>query len=485
MAIDLRSAIRILASASVLGLLGELLFHNAAWGLNIFFWVSALAAGALLLSKKLGRKLPAVAYAIGPAILLFAACFAFREAPELKLANGIALFLLVGTLLAKTHGGSLTKSSLYDLTIRAVGAWFKLTADCAKLVADERFWKRDPESLKRVRAVLSGLMIAAPLLLVFGGLFASADDAFRSLISNLFSFNWFNGPWLVQTVLIFCFCAVMAAGTYRVLLVEQETPLPPPPPRTENPAAILGMTEISVVLGLLNALFALFVVVQAQYFFGGVHHMRTVQGLTYAQYARHGFFELAAVAANAVAVILGFHAMMRDPERNQKSFGILAGILTALVSVVLVSAFQRMGLYVNFAGLTELRVYTTAFMVWIAGVLFWLGATVLRGRSKRFAWGAMVTGLATIVSLNVVNPDALIARVNLGLGGRQTDLAYLQSLSVDAAPAVISNASRLPSAEAANLRTTLRNKWAQEVDTDWRGIDYSRWRYFSTYRGEL
>jgi hypothetical protein len=98
-----------------------------------------------------------------------------------------------------------------------------------------------------------------------------------------------------------------------------------------------------------------------------------------------------------------------------------------------------MRLYEQTFGLTGLRFYTTAFMLWLAVVLVWLAVTVLRGRRERFAIGVLVTGLATILLLNVVNPDAIIARVDVHLArhARPVDFEYLGSLSDDATPTIV------------------------------------------------
>ena len=52
-----------------------------------------------------------------------------------------------------------------------------------------------------------------------------------------------------------------------------------------------------VVLGLLDLLFLAFVAVQVGYFFGGSAHVHGITGLTFSEYARHGFWELLAAAA--------------------------------------------------------------------------------------------------------------------------------------------------------------------------------------------
>ena len=53
------------------------------------------------------------------------------------------------------------------------------------------------------------------------------------------------------------------------------------------------------ILVLVNAVFTGFVALQAAYLFGGLDTMQAI-GLSYAEYARRGFFELVAVAALAV-----------------------------------------------------------------------------------------------------------------------------------------------------------------------------------------
>src|SRR5205814_809445 len=92
--------------------------------------------------------------------------------------------------------------------------------------------------------------------------------------------------------------------------------------------------------------------------------------------------------------------------------------------------------------------------------------TVLRGKRERFAGGLVLSGLAAVVLLNVANPDAIIARVNLDRAahGKRVDLDYLDTLSPDAVPAL---AGRIP---AARLRSLA------ECDLRWRSWNVSRLR---------
>ena len=91
-------------------------------------------------------------------------------------------------------------------------------------------------------------------------------------------------------------------------------------------------------------------------------------------------------------------------------------------------------------GSTELRVYTTAFVIWLAICLLLLLGTVVRGSRRPFAVGALIAGLVVGAGLNLVNPDALIARVNIQQHidtGTELDTEYLaHHLSTDAIPTI-------------------------------------------------
>jgi hypothetical protein len=209
----------------------------------------------------------------------------------------------------------------------------------------------------------------------------------------------------------------------------------------------LGATEVAVALGALVLLFAAFVAVQARYLFGGSALVQARAHLTYAEYARHGFFELVAVSLLVLPVILAANAVVQARVQLVRR---LSAVLVALEFVVAASALQRLRLYQAQFGLTELRLYATGIVIWLAFVFLWLAATTLRGR-RRFAVGAVVLGFAATAALNVVNPDAVIARTNLSRP--QVDAAYLGGLSDDAVPTLL---TRLPS-----LRQPLRGELAR------------------------
>jgi hypothetical protein len=93
---------------------------------------------------------------------------------------------------------------------------------------------------------------------------------------------------------------------------------------------------------------------------------------------------------------------------------LLAAPIVALVGTIVLSAASRLRLYVNYYGLTTDRLFALAFMAWLGLVVVWLAITVLRGKGRPFVAGAALSGLVALAGLNVANPDAIVARVNMG-----------------------------------------------------------------------
>jgi hypothetical protein len=207
------------------------------------------------------------------------------------------------------------------------------------------------------------------------------------------------------------------------------------PPAWDRPR--LGVTEWASTLVTVNLLFAAFLVVQVVYLFGGRAGMETA-GLSYAEYARRGFFELVAVSGLVVGLVLAVDWLTQRPGARSRRLDLLNLMLIGQTGVVVASAVVRMRLYTDEFGLTELRLYTLVFMVWLAFVLAWTLGTVIRSKRDRFAFGAFCAGLVLALGLNLVNPDALIASVNLQrVSPRVLDIQHLASLSNGAIPIVV------------------------------------------------
>jgi hypothetical protein len=244
------------------------------------------------------------------------------------------------------------------------------------------------------------------------------------------------------------------------------------------------VVPLATALVLIDLLFLLFVVVQLRYFFGGSSVVEETSGLTYAEYARRGFFELMTASILVLPILLGAEALVHTGTVPQiRVFRQLAGLLLMLLAVVMISALQRMRLYVAAFGLSAQRLYATAVMVLLFGMLAWFAWTVLRGRRDRFVFGSLMQALAVLAGLHLLNPDAYIVNHNLSRPAveRPFDARYAVSLGGDAVPPLLSALPRLGAEDRCVVIRGLLRKWDQ-AEVDWRTWNWSRARARSLVR---
>jgi len=458
-------------SALGLGILGDALLRESPWGINIGLWIGALIAVTFLVTRAAGIRLsPGNLWPTLPAII-FVGGFAWRDSAVLRALDLAAVFISLGLVVWRAQGGTLFSAGVTTYLGGVFDAAGQTVVGFAHLVFRDVDWSSIPQQgvLKRAPATMTGVAIAMPLLLAFGGLFMAADAAYRQLVVKWLEFD---PAEFATNVGVIWAGAWFAGGYLRPLVIYRgEPPLIERGRRT----FFLGTVEINTALGLINFLFLTFVLVQFRYLFGGAGLIETIPGMKYATYAREGFYELLAVSALVLPVLL-LADWALDEKSGKRGFRIQAVILMALLTIVMASAAQRLWLYQAEYGLTELRVYGGALLCWLALVFICFVVTVLRGRRETFAFAALATTFATLLALHILNPDAFIVRVNAArpATGRHFDARYAASLSADATRELI---RALPVARPGEQRLVaehLVSTWVTPAAPDWRTWNWSR-----------
>ncbi|MDB5100429.1 MAG: hypothetical protein JWM80_4850 [Cyanobacteria bacterium RYN_339] len=481
MPIRTAAGLALLALALVAGLVGDGLLRALPWGLNLGLWAGLLFLGILVIRRRLDVGPGAGRLAALSAALVFALLVAWRASPTLALLDVGIMAVLGAAAAIQPAAKALRLATVLDHLVGLVMATIYAAFGLVALVTVDIDWKAVPRDgwLRHLLAFARGLAIAVPLLIVFGALFMAADAVFQGLVTKAFNIT---PEEIVGHALLFGALTWVLGGYLRGLGFGDEMATiqavvdgsdANPPKRRPG----LGVVEIAVVLGLLDVLFAAFVAVQFRYFFGGASLVEATKSLTYADYARHGFFELCTVAALCLPMLLVGHWLFR-PEKpaHHKVFNALALVLVGLLAVITVSGLMRMRLYTHEYGLTELRLYTSVFMGWLALIQVWFCVTVLPGRGDRFAFGALVAGLVAAGLLHVANPDALIVRYNLvhGRTHHGADLDYVLGLSADAVPALLENWADVPEPARGRVAQHLWINYHAKDAPDWRTWNWSR-----------
>jgi hypothetical protein len=451
-----RRALACLASGGALGIMADISRIWIPGRLGTAAWLALFLAALLVLmdADTEATSLPLAAAAVGLGALVW------RDAPALHLLNlaTIGVCLVAGSRIGASLFRGAGGVAAWALAFAEAGAHAALGAAAA---ISESTWARLPRgrSLRGATSAAFGLVLVAPVLAVFSALFAEADPLFADGLRNAFRLD-LSG--LVPHALVIGAVGWASAGFLRGAVRGGGIRVPPIPGGGSIP-----FTTIGTALGCIAALFLIFVLLQARYLFGGDSLLGPAGSFSYADYARRGFFELVTVTGLTLPVLLlADWALDQRQGVARARFRSLAGLLLGLLGVIVVSALSRMALYTGMYGLTELRVYVTAFMLLLCAVFAWFGVTVLRGNRGAFMRGTLIAGGCAVAVLNVVDPDALIARVNLARSSARVpvDLSYLASLSADAVPALLAHSTTLGRTERCALVAELRGRWLAPSD---------------------
>src|SRR5262245_16371771 len=375
-------------------------------------WIVIVAAG-LLLSGRVSGLTGRVLIGAAP---LFGLLLAFRASPWVIVPTtvAVALVLLLGVSLGAD--GSAFAGTFTSLANRI---WLVV---CHLALAAGMLQPTEASGKVHGLAITRGLLLGAPVALAIGLLLAWADPIFRS---------WFNLNVALNHLLLAAAGAWLVIGLARAASAAK-------PSSALLPAPSLGTVEAGLILGALCGLYLAFVAAQLVALSDGGHHVLVTEGLTYAQYARSGFFQLLACAAITLVVLLAVRACA-DPDRL--AIAALSWLTVALTVLVVVVAIRRLQLYEAAFGLTLLRLACLAAAAWIGVVFLLLGASIPRRGLPRRRFAALVTvsGLVLIGIWGIANPASIVARTNLNRSGHTFDLSQVPVLGSDAVPTMLAN----------------------------------------------
>jgi hypothetical protein len=496
-------ALRILVLAAMIGLAAQALLLDNLLGVNAPILAGCLLGAAFAL-RPAGRRIDPLDRWLPPTAMTISLGIALRADPVLLQLDVAAACSLLGASIAAIAGQAVTRRSavrvveLGFVVVGWAGVGILRVTPALHRPADPGF---DPIGARLppwAGAIARGLLIAIPVLLVFASLFSAADVAFERLMSRLFTWNVDLGEVPIRLAVAFLIAWVVAgllavaSGALEPMFDDAgATPVEPLPqslgaaavglPDPNGSAAMsppirLGAIESATILIAVDALFAIFVILQIAYLFGGQDTLAAT-GLPYAQYARSGFFELVLVAVLAGGLLATVHAIAA--RRTPALIG--AGLaLAGLTAVVLASALLRLRIYQDAYGWTELRFYVLATIVWLAIGIAITIALLARDRMRWLLHGLALAAVVVLVGINLVGPSRLIAVQNVARvldpslvppdGKSGLDVTYATRLGDDAIPALVAALPALDPADRSELTMRLRlrrDALAERGTRDW------------------
>ena len=297
-------------------------------------------------------------------------------------------------------------------------------------------WFVTQDSLSKTRAgsnvkyILTGLLITVPVTAIVAALLMSADDGLMNILGGIYEkvFSLEMCDIIEQLIFAVPFSMYLFGMLYSNTHRSQIKPLV-----EENCVQKLGSIRFVSNLVMYTAvtplciLYVLFFISQANYFLSAFSGSLP-DGFTYADYARQGFFELCAVAVINLAVLCGISLLSKKAGREKpaalKEYSIVLSVFTL---ILIATAMSKMVMYIANYGLTELRVYTSWFMVLLALVFVLIIIKQFRYDMKFAKYFSAVFTLMFAV-LCFSRPEAVIAKYNIVM----YNTGHLEELDRDA-----------------------------------------------------
>ncbi|HEX4633831.1 MAG TPA: DUF4153 domain-containing protein, partial [Gemmatimonadales bacterium] len=290
----------ILAGALLVGIAADQLLRSVPWGVNVTICTTLLVVVAATLVRSRAIPVSKETWWLALTTLLLAFAFARRDSRALAAFDLLALIVTLGLTAATLRGVRLARLNVLDQAVQVAATAAYSLVGALPLVGRVAHWMQEPKSagFSRARAMVLGAAIASPVLLGFGILFASADPVFAEAMQGIFTID--PGVALSHVFLVTFFTGITAGFLAWAIL----RPLAIPSRLPTLFRFSVGAVPVNTALALTAGLFALFVSFQAGELFGGTAWVQRAAGPSYAEYARSGFFELLAVAALVLPLLI-------------------------------------------------------------------------------------------------------------------------------------------------------------------------------------
>ena len=334
---------------------------------------------------------------------VFSPCEVWGKSATFIFANIFAVWWTMsraGVLLDGESGHFLPFDALNGFVLLPFGNFFLRVRTWWHFASRPR---REGKKLNTSALVGSIIAVLLALLLLLSALehLSGADAGFGTLVGNITGF-FTNNVNLVD--FFFKLLVSLPVGAYIFGLISGSMRLSPQriTERRGFLESLLGQLRIvparvwSMCLAVFIAVYAVFFVMQGGYIFGAFS--RTLpEGMTVAQYARQGFFELCRVMALNFVLLWLVTRMSAQPVRERRLSLALCLALLAESILFAVVALSKLALYIDCFGFTPLRLEST----WLASALLAgcvaAAYSLITGRRSCRAW--MIFGAVTLSAL--------------------------------------------------------------------------------------
>lgn len=210
-----KTGLEILLAAAILGVCGDIFLRVKPWGLNVLLFNLIFAGAAFtMLWRHARERLTVQTYALLGALVFFASMFVWRDAIELRVADTFAIIVILGVLFLPTLQITAKVAGALQYAISVVWAGLTSIFGPIALLASDINWGEFPMTgwRKHTVAVFRSVLIATPLILIFGALFMAADTVYDGWVRRMLNVDF---ETIFSHGALFMVFAWLTAGYFR------------------------------------------------------------------------------------------------------------------------------------------------------------------------------------------------------------------------------------------------------------------------------
>jgi len=275
-------------------------------------------------------------------------------------------------------------------------------------------------------AVVTGVIVAMGILCVTLPLLLSSDIMFSKIFGEILGYInfstlfWISFTFIIGFTLPYAFFTALCRYNFPE---GKERGM-----RFFDP--VIGITFTSII----SLIYLIYCVIQIMYLFLGMS-AGLPEYVTYAEYARGGFWELLFVSViNFIVILLCMYLF-----RENVVLKVILTIISGCTFVMIVSSAYRMKMYVDEYNLTFLRILVLWFLVVLALIMAGMVIHIYKKEFHLFHYIILVVSVMYI-GFSFSRPDVIIAKYDIAQWKNtdSDDFFYLmyETMSIDAAPEI-------------------------------------------------
>lgn len=249
---------------------------------------------------------------------------------------------------------------------------------------------------------LIGLAFALPVLAVVMPLLISSDEAFSGMMNSIFE-NTFS----TIAKIIFGVSISILVIPYGLSLKDGRI--------TKMPKGKFKGIESIYIISFLSAIaicYLLYLFSQLAYFFSAFKGFLPEGDITYAQYARKGFFEMCAIAViNLIIVFTAWFIAKKKKGKANVGIQTMTTFIAVFTLVIITTAISKMVLYISAFGMTVLRLTTSAFMLFLFIVFISVICKIFL-KKINLVKTSLIAASIIVLLLGTVNVNTVCAKYN-------------------------------------------------------------------------